>query len=167
LNVATIHLPPLREHGEDIPLLANYFLEKYNCHLKKSVKGFADAAMALLQSYSYPGNVRELENLVERAVMLTPGEVILPDALREMFAPASPPPARLPIVSSVFSQARDYLLNLFEKQFVIELLTRHHGNVSAAARASQMSRQNFHRLLLKHNLQADSLVDDKSSVDSV
>lgn len=115
--------------------------------------------MALLRSYSYPGNVRELENLVERAVMLTPGEVILPDALCEMFAPASPQPASLPIVSSVFSQARDYLLNLFEKQFVTELLTRHHGNVSAAARASQMSRQNFHRLLLKHNLQADNLED--------
>lgn len=159
LNVATIHLPPLREHGEDIPLLANYFLEKYNCHLKKSIKGFAEATMVLLRSYSYPGNVRELENLVERAVMLTPGEVILPDALCEMFAPASPQPASLPIVSSVFSQARDYLLNLFEKQFVTELLTRHHGNVSAAARASQMSRQNFHRLLLKHNLQADNLED--------
>jgi two-component system response regulator AtoC len=158
LNVVAIHVAPLRERKEDIPLLANYFLSKYNDQLKKSVKGFSDEAMALLSrkaGYSYPGNVRELENLMERAVMLTKGEVILPDALGEMIAPDSPKSLSLPILSSSFSKSRDYVIKMFERQFLIEQLRHYHGNVTAAAKASRMTRQNFQRLMNKHKLRAE------------
>ncbi len=156
LNVAAIHLPLLRERREDIPLLANYFLAKYNSEIKRSVKGFSDDAMNLLQRYAYPGNVRELENLVERAVMLAKGEIILPEVLQEMFLTASTKPASFPILSSVFSKSRDHVLGMFEKQFLIEQLKKYHGNVTAAARSSKMTRQNFQRLMKKHNLRAQT-----------
>ena len=158
LNVVAIRVPPLRERREDISLLANYFLSKYNEQLKKSVKGFSDEAMALLSrkaGYSYPGNVRELENLTERAVMLTRGEVILPDALGEITASDSDKAVSLPVVSPAFSKSRDHVINMFEKQFLVEQLRRHRGNVTAAAKASKMTRQNFQRLMNKHKLRAE------------
>ncbi|MEK6571366.1 MAG: sigma-54 dependent transcriptional regulator [Bacteroidota bacterium] len=155
LNVVAMHVPPLRERKEDLPLLANYFLSRYNDRLKKAVKGFSDEAMALLQAYTYPGNVRELENLTERAVMLTRGEVIMPDALSEMVASDSGKAVSLPVVSPAFSKSRDHVINMFEKQFLVEQLRRHRGNVTAAAKASKMTRQNFQRLMNKHKLRAE------------
>ncbi len=156
LKVVTIQLPPLRERKEDVSLLANYFLSRYNGQLKKSVRGFSDEAMELLETYEYPGNVRELENLVERAVMLTKGDVILPATLREM--PASPQrqASSLPIISAIFSKSREHVLEAFEKQFLTQQLTKYHGNVTTAAKASRMTRQNFQRLMKKHKIQAQS-----------
>jgi DNA-binding NtrC family response regulator len=152
LNVVTINLPPLNKRKDDIHLLANFFLKKYSIRLKKNISGISDKALTLLQSYSYPGNVRELENLIERAVMLTPGKVLLDDVIGEINREKSPVPLHLPLVSSDFAQSRDYILTLFEKQFVKEQLSRFEGNVSAAAKASNMSRQNFHRLMVKHQI---------------
>lgn len=153
LNVVTIHLPPLRKRPEDIPLLANYFVAKYNDHLQKSIYGFTTASMKLLQTYSYPGNVRELENLVERAVMITRGNVILPEAFVELSGRKdhSAEPA---IASPVFSKARDATLRQFEKEFLSMQLKAHHGSVTDAALASKMTRQNFQRLMKKHGMRA-------------
>lgn len=156
LKVVTIQLPPLRERKEDISLLAGYFLLKYNGQLKKSVTGFSSAAMKLLKTYDYPGNVRELENLIERAVMLTKGEVILPEAVYDMVVSAPLKVGALPIVSPVFSKSREHVLKAFEMQFLIDQLTRYHGNVTSAAKASRMTRQNFQRLMKRHKLQARS-----------
>jgi DNA-binding NtrC family response regulator len=76
LNVVTIDIPPLRERKEDIPLLFDFFLKKYNDRHKKSIKGFTKEARDTLIKYDFPGNVRELENIIERAVVLTRGEYI-------------------------------------------------------------------------------------------
>jgi len=154
LNVAVVHLPPLREHKDDIPLLANYFLAKYNEQLNKSVIGFSDKAMELLLSHSYPGNVRQLENLIERAVMLTRGEVILPETVREVLVPETHEPVSFPIISPVYSKSRDHVLGVFEKQFLMAMLRAHKGNVTAAAKASKMTRQNFQRLMKKHRVRS-------------
>ena len=78
LSVVPIHLPPLRERKDDISLLANYFLNKYNNKRKKSIRGISDSAMKALINYDWPGNVRELENAIERAVVLTDHEFIEP-----------------------------------------------------------------------------------------
>lgn len=155
LNVANVTLSPLRERREDIPLLANYFLTKYNYHLKKSIKGFSDSAMNLLYYYSYPGNVRELENIIERTVMLTKTEVIIPENLNELFAPLSSKEINIPVISNVFSEARDYIIHLFEKEFLKEMLIKTRGNVTKASEISQMTRQNFLRLLKKHDIDAE------------
>ena len=81
LNVITIEMPPLKERRSDIPILANYFLEKYNKELGKSIQKVSSEAMHLLEQYDYPGNVRELENFIERAVALEITNVVLPESL--------------------------------------------------------------------------------------
>jgi DNA-binding NtrC family response regulator len=81
LNVVTIFVPPLTERKQDIPLLANYFLDKYNISSKKDTKSISPTAMDMLLAYDWPGNVRELENIVERAVVLQQGDTILPQDL--------------------------------------------------------------------------------------
>ncbi|PWU20790.1 MAG: Fis family transcriptional regulator [Bdellovibrio sp.] len=81
LNVINIRTPALRERKDDIPLLANYFLKKYNERLGKTVQGISVEAMEILKKYDYPGNVRELENVIERTVALEGGATILPESL--------------------------------------------------------------------------------------
>ena len=81
LNVLPIYIPPLRERREDIPLLAEFFLKKFNREIKKQIKGFSSEAMETILTYSWPGNVRELENAIERAVVITQEELIGPEAL--------------------------------------------------------------------------------------
>jgi DNA-binding NtrC family response regulator len=156
LNVATIHLPPLRERGDDILLLAAHFLMKYNEQLKKSIQGFSDESMLLLRNYAYPGNVRELENIIERAVMLTKGEVMLPHDIGELHALPLPHSAALTIVSPVFSKSRAHVIGLFEKGFLAHQLSVSHGNVTAAAKVSKMTRQNFQRLMKKYGLESST-----------
>lgn len=155
LDVVRIQLPPLRERKEDLPLLADYFLAKYNDQLKKSIRGFSRESMTLLLQHFYPGNVRELENLIERAVMLTKGDVILPDAFPDVANIFPQRTMSLPIASREFTKAREHIVKIFEKQFVVEQLARHHGNVAAAAKTSKMTRQNFHRLMTKYKIQAE------------
>lgn len=81
LNVIHIPMPPLRDRKEDIPTLAHHFLEKYNQHLSKHIKKISKEAMNALMHYEYPGNVRELENIIERTVSLEQGAAILPESL--------------------------------------------------------------------------------------
>jgi two-component system, NtrC family, response regulator PilR len=81
INVIPMHLPPLRERREDIPLLAEHFLSKYAQQMKKPVRSVAHDSLALMQAYGWPGNVRELENVIERAVALEQTPTILPDSL--------------------------------------------------------------------------------------
>ena len=81
LNVIQIRMPALRERTDDVPLLAKHFLAKYNDRLNKSIQGISDEAMAVLKKYDYPGNVRELENIIERTVALEGGATILPESL--------------------------------------------------------------------------------------
>ncbi len=156
LNVVSIHLPPLRERGADISLLASYFLAKYNEQLKKNVRGFSDAALALLERYDFPGNVRELENVIERAVMLAKGEIILPETIGGLRRSARPGAREFTLVSPNFATSRAHVLNLFEKQFLEEALRRARGNVTAAAAESNMTRQNFQRLMKKHGVTSSS-----------
>ena len=81
LNVIPIFLPALRERKEDIPLLAHHFLRKYNRQNGAKIESISSQSLALMQDYNWPGNIRELENIIERAVVMTEGEVILPEYL--------------------------------------------------------------------------------------
>lgn len=155
-NVVTINLPPLRKRKEDILLLANYFLARYTEQLKKNVKGFSPDAMTALHSYSFPGNVRELENLIERAVMLTKGELILADSINEVAGSRASAGMPIQMEGMTFKQSRDYAMAQFEKQYLLDQLNKHHGNISASAKASGMTRQYFQRLLTRNKIDARS-----------
>ncbi|UCD35171.1 MAG: sigma-54-dependent Fis family transcriptional regulator [Nitrospiraceae bacterium] len=83
INTITLHIPPLRERSEDIPLLVNYFLEKYSREFQKQVTGLTDEALSQMVNYRWPGNVRELQNVIERAILITDSDMITPDAFPE------------------------------------------------------------------------------------
>lgn len=132
LNVITIKMPPLRERRDDIPLLANHFVEKLNQIEGKLIQGFEDTALEALLAYDWPGNVRELENVVEMAYILCPNITINPKYL----------PARLLNVTPEHQHISDHM-NLLEteKRLIFRALTKTSWNQSKAAEILGISRK--------------------------
>jgi len=151
LNVISIPLPPLRERKGDVPLIAYHYLQKYAAASGKEIHGIAPAALDLLEAYHWPGNVRELQNVIERAAVLTDGDQIrpqdLPDHLRAHPTPETPSLKDLPLKAAKAEWARS-----FERTYLQDLLRRHGGNISQAAKAAGVDRKTIHRLLKRHNL---------------
>jgi Nif-specific regulatory protein len=147
--VFPLRVPPLRERGDDIPLLALHFLEKYRKKLNKQVVGFSQEAMELLCGYDFPGNVRELENLVERALALSGGDAaITPDLLPEKVQ-------RNDRLREAAGARRDTLkeaTDRIERQMIIEALEKYGGNKTQAALALGLSRMGFQKMLKRHRL---------------
>jgi transcriptional regulator with GAF, ATPase, and Fis domain len=152
-NAFTITLPPLRERSEDIPVLAHHFLRKAEAKVNKKVDRFTPEALDLLKRYPWPGNLRELENIIERAVVLaTTRQVevaLLPLHLQES-APAAMH------TGERFHEAKERAVALFERDAIIRFLGETRGNVSAAAKRAGITRRNFHRLIVKHGLNTQS-----------
>ena len=151
LNVVAIHLPPLRDRVEDIPLLAGYFLKCYSQENGKSVTAISDAAMKLLCDYSWPGNIRELENAIEQAVVLSNQPVLVPDdfpsAIRNKAA--SKLNQNLPTAGQfLFSDTPT--LEEVKKRYVLYVLNRNQGNVSRTARALNIDRRSLYRMLARY-----------------
>ncbi len=140
LNVVTINLPPLRKRKDDIPILLNYFLEKYNKENNKSIKGFTKEAVDQLIKYDYPGNIRELENIVERAVVLSRDEYISKNELPINFNQNNSNK-----VFDPYNLDDNYETKMkeFEKAMINEALSRTNGNKSAAARILGISERHL------------------------
>jgi DNA-binding NtrC family response regulator len=164
VNVIEIRLPPLRERDGDVTLLAHAFLKKYG---HGRITGFEDETLAALETYGWPGNVRELQNVVERACALADGEAVrrrdLPDYVlaRESLRPAAAGRASAgggvdPRMASAeglpLTEARERWLAVLEGDYLRDLLDRHDGNISAAAKAAGVDRKTFHRLVTKHQI---------------
>jgi two-component system, NtrC family, response regulator PilR len=147
LNVIQIGLPPLRDRTEDIPLLVTHFLEKYAQELGKPVAGFSEAAMERLLEYGFPGNVRELENMVERAVALSQGGTIGPESLPPTMLepPAKGAAAKLPLEGANL----DSLVNEFERGLLREALRQSRGVKKRAAHLLGISFRSFRYRLEK------------------
>ena len=154
LNVVTIRLPALRERAEDIPLLARHFLEEFRSGTRKSLEGISSAAMMLLQRYPWPGNIRELRNVIERAVCLAEGNQITPLDLPETILCLTESCAKFSTDVS-FRQAKQQVIQGFEREYLQQCLRLTHGNVSAAAAYAGTPRSAFHRLMKKHGLSSD------------
>ncbi|MDJ0786525.1 MAG: sigma-54 dependent transcriptional regulator [Myxococcota bacterium] len=154
LNVIQVALPPLRERMEDVPLLLRHFLEKYADEVGKEVDGFDDEAMARIEAYAFPGNVRELENMVERAVALTRDASIgvenLPPAILEERRDA--PVVSLPDDGSNL----DELVNEFERTILREALGRAGGVKKRAAQLLGISFRSFRYRLEKLGIEGSS-----------
>jgi two-component system response regulator HydG len=148
LNVVTIELPPLRERSEDIPLLAGYFLEKYARRSGKRVDGFTTDAKAALVRYDYPGNVRELENAIQRAVAVADhAEITRGDLPATLFTPQFLEAGRGE------SDARDgWSLEDVEREHIVRVLKRQKGNVTNTARQLGISRTTLWRKMHKFHL---------------
>jgi DNA-binding NtrC family response regulator len=160
INVIAIELPPLRERAGDVPLLAHAFLKKY---ARGQPLALDEAALAALEAYAWPGNVRELQNVIERASVLADGATVrpcdLPDyMLHRTAAPGTPPASTadglLPTTRTdlPLKQAKEQWMEALEGSYLRELLERHQGNISAAAKAAGIDRKTFHRLINKYHL---------------
>jgi two-component system response regulator HydG len=169
LNVITVQLPPLRDRPEDIPLLAQHFLKIYATKVGKRVTGITPAAMEALTTARWVGNVRELENCLERAVVLCAGEQVefeeLPPEIRnnqrgggevEVFSLAHLP----------YAQAKKLAMRAFERRYLSALLDRSNNNVSMAARAAGVDRSNFRRLLKQYEVGGRSMKSNGANEDN-
>jgi len=160
LNVINLQLPSLSERRDDIPLLAKHFLEKYNGLHSKNVKRISNELMQHLLERNWRGNVRELENVIERGVILAAGDSLeLTDALSFGQVPKSCSQElgqSSDLFSIPFKEAKDKLIDQFHAEYITRVLSHNDGNVSKAALESGLKRQYLHRLI------RDSKLDPKS-----
>jgi transcriptional regulator with PAS, ATPase and Fis domain len=148
LNVVAIGLPPLRERGQDVPLLARHFLDKYARLAGKSSLEFAVETVAVLSAYHWPGNVRELENAVERAVALSSSELIMPEDL-----PAQP---REGAAAPVVVPGARMTLEEVKRWYVSKVLEDMGGNKVRAADILGIDRATLYRMLKRQALDSES-----------
>ena len=177
LDVIAVHLPPLRERREDVPLLAQHFLQKYARKMGKDVRRIAPEALAVLGAHPWPGNVRQLENAIERAVVLAPrDELVLADfpsdigggperprllreareAVAAVAGPTGDPEQAVESLAAALAElsypdAKKRLLRDFDRAYAARLLARADGNVSEAARLAGLDRSNFRRVFRRHH----------------
>ena len=147
LNVHRIHVPPLRDRGEDTAQLLAYFVERYGA--RSAVSGLSDAARGALLGYRYPGNVRQLEHIVQRAVAVSRGPVIDVADLPEELFETPPADAQERASDGTVAAARERA----EREMIVATIARHRGELAAAARELQVSRTTLWRLMRKHQLQ--------------
>jgi len=136
LNVMHVHVPPLRQHMEDLPLLCRFFLDKFAVRLGIEVQGIAPAAMELLMQYQWPGNVRELENVLERALILTDKNIILPEHLPERFG-VKDERRRIDDLLGTYSLKEAKVI--MEKRLIGRAMEAAGGNKSKAAQLLELS----------------------------
>ena len=145
LNVHRIHLPPLRERGDDVRLLIQYFIARFG---GATVTGSTPAAASALVAYQYPGNVRQLQHVVQRAVAVARGELIDVDDLPEEVV------ATRGTVTAAQEGSVAAARERAEREMIIAALARNNGEVSSAAREMQVSRTTMWRLMKKHGISA-------------
>lgn len=155
LNVAAVHLPPLRERRDDIPRLAEHFLTKYTHEFGRNASRLSPTAMHKLMFYDWPGNIRELENTIERAVMLSESEcineaeILVPenDFIRD---------------GESLKESKARMIVQFERTYIQQLMATHHGNVTQAARAAKKNRRAFSELIRKYNIDVQNFRANKA-----
>jgi DNA-binding NtrC family response regulator len=153
LHVFTIHLPPLKERREDVPLLVQHFIEKFNGETGKHVQGVSPPALAVLQGYAWPGNIRELRNPVERAMILTDGDTIDVEHLPPDMRPSRGESAVLRVPLGM--QLREV-----EKEYILASLQRNTGNKARTAEVLGISEKTLYNKLNRYAAVARDRVGD-------
>ena len=163
LNVVPLHLPPLRERRTDVPSLARHFIEKYNQRLNKKNEGIADDALVMLQAYPWPGNIRELENMMERVLLFADGPRIevkdLPEPVRTSLQSAvaqltdttTPEVGETPLKDFLKAKQAE-----IEKAFIVQALAKTEGNVTRAAKLLGISRKSLQTKMKEFGLRDES-----------
>jgi transcriptional regulator with PAS, ATPase and Fis domain len=148
LNVISVYLPPLRERKEDVPLLVEHFLEHFNIEMGKNIEGIAESAMRLLLDYGWPGNARELRNVIERAMVVTKGRMILEADLS------------LPQASGVsMSDTRSKSLSEMEKEHICRILQENRWNIIRSAQVLGIDRVTLYNKIRKYELKKETVLN--------
>jgi DNA-binding NtrC family response regulator len=156
LNVVHIELPPLKERKKDIPLLSYHFLRKYADINEKDIQEISPEAMQVLVSGEYPGNVRELENIIERGVIFCASKTLtLKDLQLEREEDVFYPHLTEDIGRLSFKEAKEKMIDRFHNQYIMALLRESGGNISRAADMAGIQRQYLHRLMKEAGIEAD------------
>jgi len=151
INVVRIDLPPLRERGDDLGLLAEYFVERCSREMGRPIPAISADAYSILRRYHWPGNVRELQNIIRRAMALSQGTKIGADDFPVALVAAAD--ARRGDAGRGFFEIRSEYLARFEREYLISLLERHQGNVKESAREARLPRGTLYRLLKNHDIE--------------
>ena len=167
LNVVPIVLPPLRDRAGDIPQLVEHFIEKYNKRLNKKIEKISEEALLLLQAWPWPGNIRELENMMERVILFADGPRIevkdLPEGVRGgmQAAPSQPSGAVAPAPGE--TPLKDFLKQKqaeIEKSFIVQALAKTEGNVTRAAKLLQISRKSLQTKMKEFGLRDEEPAEE-------
>jgi DNA-binding NtrC family response regulator len=156
LNVLPIHLPPLREHPSDIPLIANHLLEKHCAKLDKPLKRFSTELLDAFMGRRWDGNVREMENMIMQGILFSPGEEIMPKDVGMGRSPASAATVEVgPFLELPYKAAKENNLQAFNAAYIGHMLTVSKGNVTQAARACGLERQALQQVMRRYGIKAD------------
>jgi len=163
LNVIRLEMPPLNERTEDIPLLCYHFLNKYSARNDKAIREIASPAIQALKGRAFPGNIRELENIIERGVIFCTGDTLtLSDlGLSEAGHPGLPEAAGDRSLMA-FKDAKEENTRLFHDHYIRSLLKACNGNISKAAEVAGIQRQYLHRLMKESHIEADEFRGKKN-----
>lgn len=142
LNVISLILPPLRERRDDVPLLSRYFVARYSAEFNKELTGVAPDALQILMAYSWPGNVRQLQHVIERATVMAEGSEL---TTQDLDMPVSQDCESL-------KQAKAKEIAKFEKNYIQGLLSVYNGNITRAAEVAQKNRRALWQLIQKHRI---------------
>jgi len=160
LNVIRLEIPPLKDRPEDIPLLCHHFLNKYSVLNGKQIKGIAPSAMQALTARQFPGNVRELENIIERGIIFCNGDTLTLSDLglsgpNESLQPEVTPDLNRGNTLMNFKDAKDENIRLFHEHYIRTLLWETQGNISKASEFAGIQRQYLHRLMKESRIEAN------------
>jgi transcriptional regulator with PAS, ATPase and Fis domain len=146
LNVISVHIPPLRERKEDIPLLVEHFIERFNIEMGKNVDGLAETAMRTLMDYHWPGNARELRNVIERSMVVTKGRMILDTDLSLPQAPG-------------VQNSRGKSLSEMEKEHIRQVLHDNKWNIIRSAQVLGIDRVTLYNKIRKYELKKEPVLN--------
>ncbi len=154
LNVVSIELPPLRERPEDIPILVQHFLDRYCKEFRRPPKTISPGLMSRFVSHRWGGNVRELENVISRCVLLSPGEEIRPEDIDWASTSDQDCLVSEEIISLNYKDAKKRVLERFHSEYLSGVFSRHNGNVTRAAKDCGLERQALQQVMRRYGIKA-------------
>jgi len=162
LRVVELVIPPLAERREDIPLLVDRFLKDAVGRFGREVKPLTGEALRACLTHPWKGNVRELRSAVEQALLLSPGPEITPADLFNRPPAADAAPVAAPIPPASFREAKERVVEAFEREYLVDALRRHGGNITKAAEDIGMHRQNLQQKMRELGISAEDATKDSA-----